>query len=72
MDVLGCAVDNRLYPLYIGLPGTIGAAVGVGHPDTEHHALIAKITFSHSLEPPRWQNSHRGYPMIVDPKKHRP
>ena len=35
------------------LLGAIAAAVGVGHLNTEHNALIAKFTFGHSLEPPR-------------------
>jgi hypothetical protein len=30
----------------------------MGNPDAKYNALIAKITFSHSLEPPRWQISH--------------
>ena len=55
INTLGSTVYDRLHPLHIGLPGTIRAAVGVGHPDTEHNALITKFTFSHSLEPPRWQ-----------------
>ena len=54
VDVLGGAIDNRLHTLDVGLPGTIGAAVGVGNLNAEHDALVTKITFSHSLEPPRW------------------
>ena len=54
VDVLGGAIDNRLHTLDVGLPGTIGAAVGVGNLNAEHNALVTKITFSHSLEPPRW------------------
>jgi hypothetical protein len=66
--VLWCAVDNRLNPLYIGLPGTIGAAMGVGNPDAKYNALVAKFTFSHSLEPPRWQNSHLTMKVMDDQK----
>ena len=45
-------VDNRLDTLHVGLPGTVGASVGVGNLDTEGHALIAKITLSHFVAPP--------------------
>ena len=54
MHMLGRTVHNRLNPLYIGFPGAVAAAVGVGNPDTEDNALVTKITFGHSLEPPRW------------------
>ena len=53
IHMAGRAVDNCLHTLHIGLPGTVGAAVRVGHPDAEHNALIAKFTFGHSLIPPR-------------------
>ena len=49
VDMLGGAIDNRLHTLDVGLPGTVGAAVGVGNLNPEHNALVAKITFSHSL-----------------------
>ena len=42
-------VDNRLNALNIGLPGTVGASVGVGNLDTEGNALATIITLSHSL-----------------------
>ena len=42
-------VDNGLDPLHIGLPGTIGTSVGVGHLDTESNALATIITLRHSL-----------------------
>ncbi len=72
MNMFGGAVDNRLHALHIGLPRAIRAAVGVGDTDAEHNALITKITFSHSLEPPRWQNKHLAEQDDDDPKKHRP
>ena len=53
IDVLRGAVDDRLDALYVGLPGTIGAAVRVGNLNAEYNALVTKFTFSHSLEPPR-------------------
>ena len=45
-------VDNGLNPLHIGLPGTIGTSVGVGHLNTKGHALTTKITLRHSLHLP--------------------
>ena len=53
INVLGRAVDDRLDALHIGLPGAVGAAVRVGHLNTEHDTLVAKFTFGHSLIPPR-------------------
>ena len=50
IDVLGRAIDNRLDPLDVGLPRTIGAAVGVGQLNAEHDALVAEFTLSHSLD----------------------
>ena len=43
------SVNNRLNALYIGLPGTVGASVGVGNLNTESYTLATKITLSHSL-----------------------
>ena len=45
-------VDNRLDPLDIGLPCTIGTSVRVRDLDTEGHALTTKITLRHSLHLP--------------------
>ena len=42
-------VDNSLDTFHIGLPGTIGASVGVGDLNTKGHALIAKLALSHPL-----------------------
>ena len=42
-------VDNRLDTLHVGLPGTVGASVGVGNLNAEGHALATIITLSHSL-----------------------
>ena len=42
-------IDHSLHALDIGLPGTIGASVGVGNLDTEGHALIAELTLCHPL-----------------------
>ena len=43
------SVDNRLDSLHIGLPGTVGASVGVGDLNTKGNALATIITLSHSL-----------------------
>jgi len=53
INVLGRTIHDRLDPLHVGLPGPVGAAVGVGNLVAEHNALAAKITFRHSLLPPR-------------------
>ena len=45
-------IDNRLDALDVGLPGTVGTSVGVGHLDTEGHALATIITLRHSTAPP--------------------
>ena len=45
--VLGSAVDHSLNALDVGLPETVGAAVGVGDLDTEVHALATELTFGH-------------------------
>ena len=42
-------VDNRLDTLHVGLPGTVGASVGVGNLNAEGNALTTIITLSHSL-----------------------
>ena len=47
VDVSGGAIHDRLNPLHIGLPGTVGAAVGVGNLDAEGHALVAEFAFGH-------------------------
>ena len=54
IDVLGSTVDHSLNALDVGLPGTVGAAVGVGNLDTEVHALATELTFGHIYKPPRW------------------
>ena len=43
----GGTVDDRLHPLHVGLPGAVGAAVGVGNLDAEGHALVAEFAFGH-------------------------
>ena len=43
----GRAVHNRLHPTDVGLPGSVGLAVGVGDGVTEHHAFAANITLCH-------------------------
>ena len=42
-------VHNSLDPLNIGLPGTVGTSVRVGHLDTKGNALATIITLRHSL-----------------------
>ena len=52
VDVLGSAVNDRLHAADVGLPGTVGASVGVGDLNTKGHALAANITFRHFSAPP--------------------
>ena len=50
----GSTVNDSLDALDVGLPCTVGTSVGVGNLDTEGHALAAKITLSHFIAPPIW------------------
>ena len=45
----GRTIDDSLHALDVGLPGTIGASMGVGNLDTEGHALIAELALCHPL-----------------------
>ena len=42
-------IDNRLDPLHIGLPSTVGASVRVAHLDAESNTLIAKFALCHLM-----------------------
>ena len=53
VHVSGSALHDRLHALHIGLPDTVGTAVGVGDLDAKGDALVAEFTFGHSLIPPR-------------------
>ena len=41
------ALHDRLHALHIGLPDTVGTAVGVGDLDAKGDALVAEFAFSH-------------------------
>ena len=43
----GSTIHDRLDTLDVGLHGTVGTAVRVGHLDTEGDALVAEFTFGH-------------------------
>ena len=47
VDVLRATVNYRLDALDIGLPGAVGAPVGVADLDAEGHILAAKFTLCH-------------------------
>ena len=47
VDMSGSTIHDRLDTLYVGLPGTVGTAVGVGHLNAEDNALVADFTFGH-------------------------
>ena len=50
VNMLGRAVYDGLDALHIGLPGTIGASVGVADLNAESHVLITKLTLCHFLK----------------------
>ena len=45
--MLRTSVHDRLDALHIGLPGTVGTTVGVGHLNAEYNTLVAKLAFGH-------------------------
>ena len=47
IHMAGGTIDDCLHTLHVGLPGTVGTAVGVGHLDAEDNALVAEFTFGH-------------------------
>jgi UDP-N-acetylenolpyruvoylglucosamine reductase len=55
-------VHNGLNPLNIGLPGTIGASVGVGNLNTEGNALATIITLRHHCTSYPHDNSQNLHP----------
>ena len=59
-------IDHSLHALDIGLPGTIGASVGVGNLDTEGHALIAELALCHPLHLLAVVKSRLGLSQAVD------
>ena len=48
----GSTVDNSLDTSYVGLPGTIGTAMRVGHLDSKSNTLAADFTLCHYTVPP--------------------
>jgi hypothetical protein len=48
----GFAVDQRLNPLYVGFPGTVGTTMRMGYLDTKLNFFIAEIAFCHMSAPP--------------------
>ena len=66
IDVLGSTVDHSLNALDVGLPGTVGAAVGVGNLDTEVHALATELTFGHIYKPPCWLDLFINHAIIAE------
>lgn len=52
IHMAGAAIDDRLDPLHIGLPSTVGAPVRVRDLDAKGNALIAELAFSHPLHLP--------------------
>ena len=52
----GGTVDHSLNTLYVGLPGTVGASVGVRDLNTKGNTLAANITFCQLLHLQSWKN----------------
>ena len=52
IHMAGGTVDDRLHPLHVGLPRTIGTPVRVGNLDAEGHALVAELALCHPLHLP--------------------
>ena len=67
-NVLGSAVHHSLYALDVGLPGAVGATVGMGDLDAELDALAAKLTFGNNDKPPCCSDlrSHDNYAILAD------
>ncbi len=49
VHMAGRTVNDRFYALYVGLPSSVGATVGVGDFDAERHTLTAKIALCQLL-----------------------
>ena len=47
INMAGGTVYDCLHTLHIGLPDTVGTAVGVGDLDAKGDALVAEFAFSH-------------------------
>ncbi len=52
VHMAGSSIDNRLDPLHVGAPGTVGTSVGMGDLDTKGNTLTAIITLRHFLHLP--------------------
>ena len=52
VNMLGCAFNDSLHASHIGLPGTIGTSVRMGHLNAEGNALAANFTLCHFSAPP--------------------
>ena len=52
VNMAGSSIHDSLNALDVGLPCTVGTSVGVGHLNTEGHALATIITLRHSTAPP--------------------
>lgn len=56
--MLGSAVNDSLYTLYVGLPSSVGTMMRVRYLDTESYTLSANITFCHGVAPPFTFTNH--------------
>ena len=51
VDRLGASIDDRFDAADVGLPGSVGFAVGMGNVVSEHDALAADTAFCHTRPP---------------------
>ena len=56
VNMAGSSINDSLNALDVGLPCTVGTSVGVRNLDTEGYTLTTKITLSHSLHLPSFNN----------------
>ena len=57
VHMAGRTVNDSLNTLHVGLPGTVGASVGVRNLDTKGNTLATNITFCQLLHLQSWKKS---------------
>ena len=60
-DSLGSAADRNLYLADVGLPTSVGLAVGVRNVLTEHNAFVADAAFCHIDTSLYARTAHRSF-----------
>ena len=52
VDMAGRTIDDCFHALYIGLPSSVGASMGMGHLNAERNTLAANIALCQTAAPP--------------------